>query len=277
AVGPDGRLRGEWSASDGGAGRMTAAANLHNLPTGFRVAVVAEPGHVFVRADLGQIEPRVLAAVSGDRALARATRADDLYAPVAEQLRCDRPTAKVAVLAAMYGQTSGVAGAALRRMERAYPRAMGYLRAAEEAGSRGVDTRTFGGRLLRAGRRAPAEESAVEVEPTTAEVADIPPGQRPVAPTGYGRFVRNGVVQGAAAEFFKAWAATVRVGLAPYAGRIVLCLHDELLVHVRREHAEATAALVASALDSTAAVWAAGTGVRFVADIGIVQRWSDAK
>ena len=66
-----GRLRGEWTGSDGAAGRMTATAGLHSLPADLRPAVVAEPGHVFVRADLGQIEPRVLAAVSGDRALAR--------------------------------------------------------------------------------------------------------------------------------------------------------------------------------------------------------------
>ena len=45
---------------------MTATAGLHNLPADLRPAVAAEPGHVFVRADLGQIEPRVLAAVSGD-------------------------------------------------------------------------------------------------------------------------------------------------------------------------------------------------------------------
>ena len=36
------------------------------MPAEMRPAVVAEPGHVFIRADLGQIEPRVLAAVSGD-------------------------------------------------------------------------------------------------------------------------------------------------------------------------------------------------------------------
>ncbi|NNE13111.1 MAG: DNA polymerase I, partial [Ilumatobacter sp.] len=62
----DGRLHGRWSSSDGAAGRMTASAGLHNLPAEMRPAVAAEPGHVFVRADLGQIEPRVLAAVSGD-------------------------------------------------------------------------------------------------------------------------------------------------------------------------------------------------------------------
>ncbi|MBX3287533.1 MAG: DNA polymerase I, partial [Actinobacteria bacterium] len=102
-VDPDGRLRGGWTGSDGAAGRMTASAGLHNLPADLRPAVAAEPGHVFVRADLGQIEPRVLAAVSGDPALARATQDDDLYLPVARQLGVDRPTAKVAVLGTMYG------------------------------------------------------------------------------------------------------------------------------------------------------------------------------
>jgi DNA polymerase-1 len=99
-----GRLRGEWSGSDGAAGRMTASAGLHNLPAELRPMVRAEPGHVFVRADLGQIEPRVLAAVSGDAALTRAATEDDLYSPVAARLKVDRPTAKVAVLAAMYGR-----------------------------------------------------------------------------------------------------------------------------------------------------------------------------
>ena len=86
---------------------MTATAGLHNMPADLRPAVVAEPGHVFVRADLGQIEPRVLAAVSGDAASPRRPRSDDMYAPVAEQLGVDRATAKVAVLGAMYGQTTG--------------------------------------------------------------------------------------------------------------------------------------------------------------------------
>ena len=82
-VGPDDRLRGAWTGSDGAAGRMTASAGLHNLPAELRAAVAAGPGQVFVRADLGQIEPRVLAAVSGDRGLAAASADADLYAPVA--------------------------------------------------------------------------------------------------------------------------------------------------------------------------------------------------
>ena len=40
-VGPDGRLRGRWTGSDGGAGRMTAQSGLHSLPAELRGAVAA--------------------------------------------------------------------------------------------------------------------------------------------------------------------------------------------------------------------------------------------
>lgn len=275
-IGDDGRLHGSWGASDGASGRMTARAGLHNLPASLRVAVVAERGNLFVRADLGQIEPRVLAVVSGDTALAAAAREDDMYAPVAEQLHCDRPTAKVAVLAAMYGQTSGAAGEALRRMEVAYPKALAYLRSAEESGRTGVDIRTWGGRLI---RLRPRERPVPADEPFDApadqpEPADADSG---LGIVGRGRFARNAVIQGAAAELFKAWAATVRTGMLPFDGRIVLCLHDELLLHVPAAHAQRAADLLQQALESTTAAWAAGSGVRFVADCTIVERWSDAK
>jgi DNA polymerase-1 len=254
-----GRLRGEWRASDGASGRMTASAGLHNLPTELRTAVRADPGWTLVRADLGQIEPRVLAAVSGDRSLATAAREEDMYAPVAAALRCDRPTAKVAVLAAMYGQTSGTAGAALRDMDRTYPTAMAYLRAAEAAGREGRDIRTYGGRLL------PLQAVAASGE--------LPQG-------GYGRFARNAVIQGAAAELFKAWAATVRDGLHNLSGSpgasIVLCLHDELLLHVPNDQVDSAIDVLRTSLAATTRWWAAGSSVQFVADIATGPDWASA-
>src|SRR5579875_1985683 len=44
-LGPDGRLRGAWTGSDGAAGRMTATGGLHNMPAAMRRAVIAAPGH----------------------------------------------------------------------------------------------------------------------------------------------------------------------------------------------------------------------------------------
>jgi len=260
-VGADDRLRGVWGASEG-AGRMTASAGLHNLPGELRPAIRPAPRRVLVRSDLGQIEPRVLAAVSGDARLAEAARDDDMYAPVARALGSDRPTAKVAVLAAMYGQTTGPAGEALKDMERTYPAAITYLRDAEDLGRRGVDLRTYGGRLL---RLSSLHQPGADGEQSSASAH------------GYGRFARNAVVQGAAAELFKAWAATVRAGLTGTDARIVLCLHDELLVECAEADSDRVAAIVDDALQSTAAWWCAGSGVRLVSDTTVAESWADAK
>jgi DNA polymerase-1 len=254
-LGADGRLRGSWTASDGAAGRMTASSGLHNMPAVFRQAVLAEDGHRFVRADLGQIEPRVLAAVSGDAALAAAAAADDMYLPVAAELGVDRPTAKVAMIAAMYGQTTGHGGVAGRRMRAAYPVAMGYLDTADRSARAGRDLRTYGGRRLPMSSGGSAAHEAAR-----------------------GRYGRNAVIQGAAAELFKMWAVTVRARTAPLGARIVLCLHDELLVHVPAGSAEQTAELVGSCLAEAAGRWVPpGCRVRFIADITTAGSWAEAK
>jgi DNA polymerase-1 len=261
-LGDDGRLRGSWTGSDGAAGRMTASAGLHNMPSEMRPAVAAEAGHVFVRADLGQVEPRVLAAVSGDKVLARATLDDDMYAPVAEQLELDRATAKVAVLGAMYGQTTGDGARALRRLEATYPVAMAYLADAYRSGQAGRDLRTYGGRLVRMSSLGPGDTGASE--------------ERGVA-AARGRYGRNALVQGAAAELFKVWAVTVRARAARHGAQIVLCLHDELLVHVGAESAVTVAQLLDDCLQEAVRHWSPGGAVRFLADIAVVERWSDAK
>ena len=253
-LGADGRLRGDWTGCDGAAGRMTASAGLHNMPSVLRAAVVAEPGHVFVRADLGQIEPRVLAAVSGDDALAAAAQSDDMYAPVAAALGVERPVAKVAVLGAMYGQTTGHGAQALRRLKAAYPVAMAYLDAGDRSGQAKRDVRTYGGRLV--------------------SMADTRPDS-PARAAGRGRYGRNALVQGAAAEFFKMWAVTVRARIG--SGRIVLCLHDELLLHVPDKDGEEAARLLGECLTETARRWAPGSRVRFISDTRILAAWADAK
>src|SRR5699024_8558027 len=63
-----GMITGRWAASGGGA---------LQLPEVVRPAVRADPGWRVVVADAAQMEPRVLAAMSGDRALAAAARGHD--------------------------------------------------------------------------------------------------------------------------------------------------------------------------------------------------------
>jgi DNA polymerase-1 len=271
-VGADGRLRGEWAGSDGAAGRMTATAGLHNLPADLRPAIAAEPDFVFVRADLGQIEPRILAAVSGDAALAVATQDSDMYAPVAARLGVERDIAKVAVLGAMYGQTTGRGAEALRGLETNYPVAMAYLQRAAGSAEGGNDLRTRGGRLVRMGGN--------DLDGSDSE------GRSRAAARG--RYGRNAMVQGAAAEFFKTWAAVVRARLSTLddRARIVLCLHDELLLHVPGSRGADLGGTIDDWLQEAAHRWlapstAAGSStavsVRFVADVSVVDRWSDAK
>ncbi|MEM7285660.1 MAG: DNA polymerase [Actinomycetota bacterium] len=258
----DGRLRGGWSGADGAAGRMTATAGLHNLPAVMRPVVAAEAGHRLVRADLGQIEPRILAAVSGDEALIEATQGDDLYLPVARRLGVEREIAKVAVLGAMYGATTGQSAGALAGLERNYPVAMALLERAAESGRAGEDVFTTGGRRVR-----------MWVDRSTEGDLD----RAISAAAARGRYARNALIQGAAAEFFKVWAITVRRRARSLRAEVVLCLHDELLVHVPEDEAEAAAAMVVESLREAAGYWSPRQDVRYLADVSIVERWSEAK
>jgi DNA polymerase-1 len=139
---------------------------------------------------------------------------------------------------------------------------MAFLRSAEESGRRGVDLRTYGGRLLRLSTLREALEEA---------------GPDSTMAHSYGRFARNAVVQGAAAELFKAWASTVRAGLVGLDARIVLCLHDELLVETAADRASDVVAVVEQSLRSTGSWWCAGSGVRLVSDTSVVTSWAEAK
>ena len=106
---PGGVVSGRWATRGGGA---------LQIPKVVRRAVVADPGWQLVVADAGQLEPRVLAAVSGDARLATAGAAGDLYAALAAGRVRRRPgPAKLALLGAMYGQTGGAALPALAALQ----------------------------------------------------------------------------------------------------------------------------------------------------------------
>jgi DNA polymerase-1 len=133
---------------------------------------------------------------------------------------------------------------------------MGLLDHAYAAGTERRPLRTYGGRLI----------------PLDAVLAGDA-----AADAARGRYARNAVIQGSAAELFKAWAATVRHTVAPLGARVVLCLHDELLLHVPEAHASATAAALGRALDDSARRWAGSAAVRFVAEVSVIRSWAEAK
>ena len=177
--------------------------------------------------------------------------------------------AKVAVLAAMYGQTSGTAADALRDMERAYPTAMRFLQSAHDDGRAGRDVLTWAGRRVRmwhldplapdAGpRRVRAHQSVLGRD---GDGSRATPSSR-ARPPSCSRPGRPPSAPGSRAEG---------------TGEVVLCLHDELLLHVRERRRRAPArAPWSTTWRAPPARWT-DAGVRFVADVAVVRRWSDAK
>jgi DNA polymerase-1 len=138
---------------------------------------------------------------------------------------------------------------------------MRYLTEADLAGQVGRDIRTYGGRLIGMGS-------------SRADLDDRDSRSRAAA---RGRYGRNAMVQGAAAEFFKVWAAMVRARADALDAGIVLCLHDELLVHAPIEHGDAVADLIVDCLADAVRHWAPDDAVRFVVDVSTIRRWSDSK
>lgn len=261
---PGGVVSGRWATRGGGA---------LQVPKVVRRAVVADPGWCFVVADAGQLEPRVLAAVSGDARLAAAGEADDLYAALAkDSFDGDRPKAKVALLGAMYGQTGGAAIPALAVLRKHYPTAFEYVEAAARTGEAGGLVRSWLGRTCPPSSTAwrdagldPPEESGP---------ADVSQGG--ASGRARGRFTRNFVIQATAAEWALVLLATLRTELAGMRAEIVLFVHDEVGVHCPVAEADAVAAAVRLAAGRAGDLLFGRTEVRFPLDVSIVDCYADA-
>jgi DNA polymerase I len=289
---PGGVVSGRWATRGGGA---------LQIPRVVRRAVQADPGWTFVVADAGQLEPRVLAAMSGDPGLTNAARAGDLYSALAtDSFGGDRPKAKVALLGAMYGQTGGQAAPALAVLKHSYPVAWEYVEAAARAGE--------GGGLVRSwlGRTCP---------PASVPLRDVPPdyvdgqsagadGEGPRATAtarARGRFTRNFVIQATAAEWALALLARLRTalgsatpggtppgdasagsgGAAPAGSggspELVFFQHDEVVVHCPARDAPEVVAAVHRAADDARRLLFGDTPVRFPLGASIVECYADAK
>ncbi|GAA2354205.1 bifunctional 3'-5' exonuclease/DNA polymerase [Dactylosporangium salmoneum] len=258
---PGGVVSGRWATRGGGA---------LQIPKIVRRAVVADPGWALVVADAGQLEPRVLAAVAGDRRLARAGAAGDLYAALAtEAFDGDRAKAKIAMLGAMYGQTGGNAAPALAALRRFYPTAWDLVEEAARTGESGGLVRTWLGRTCPPASvswREGFDEPGAEVE-----------SRGGAKGRARGRFTRNFVIQGTAAEWALVLLARLRAALAGRRAELVFFQHDEVIVHCPQEEAQEVAAAVHAAGDEARRLLFGDTEVRFPLDVTIVGRYSDAK
>lgn len=267
-----GVVSGRWASRGGGA---------MQIPAQIRGAAVADPGYLFIVADVAQLEPRVLAALAQDSAMAAAGsdaagHNKDLYAGIAAQgFGGDRGMAKIALLGAIYGSTTGESGRLVPQLARMYPRALDFVEQAARAGERGESVTTHLGRSTppvsaewRAGQRSTSAEEQRRAES---------------AARSRGRFTRNFVVQGTAAEWASCWLAELRRKLralpdnAAKAPQIVAFLHDEVVIHCPVELIEEVSALVHASSKAATQLLFGNIPLEFPVKAVVVECYADAK
>ena len=285
----DGRFRPEFLAGGTVTGRwVTNGGGGLQIPKVIRRAVVADPGWRLVVADADQMEPRVLAAISRDPGLMEvAGRETDLYQSVSDRaFSGDRAQAKLAVLGAVYGQTSGDGLKNLAALRRRFPRAVAYVDDAARAGEEGRLVRTWLGRTCPPAAGA-SDDAAEEAGIPVPDAEDEPgagsgpqewvPGYASTNARARGRFARNFVVQGSAADWALLLLAALRRTCADMAAELVFFQHDEVIVHCPEEEAEAVVAAIREAAELAGRLTFGETPVRFPFTTAVVESYADAK
>jgi len=278
--GRTGRIHTNYAQAVAATGRLSSIEpNLQNIPIRrpegrrIRQAFIAPPGHVLLAADYSQIELRIMAHLSGDESLRDAFAADrDVHQATAAEVFAveltavtadQRRTAKVINFGLIYGMSAfGLArnlgierGAAARYVERYFERYPGVKRFMDNTRAQARETgyveTVFGRRLylpdIRSGNaqmRQYAERSAI-----------------------------NAPMQGTAADIIKRAMISVdawcRRESAP--ARLIMQVHDELVLEVRSEALEAVSAAVRGHMVSAATL-----SVPLRVDLGSGANWDEA-
>jgi len=260
-VAPDGRIHATFRQTVARTGRLSSdRPNLHNIPVRtdegrrFREAFVPSAGRRMLVADYDQVELRAIAHLSGDPGLSAAFAAgEDIHRTVAARVfgierdevnHEQRSTAKMVSYGLAYGmeayglsQRLGVPVEEAKEILDAYfggfPSVRDYMeQAVEEARVNGYTVTTFG-------RRRPLPD-LVSPNHQVRQAAE--------------RQAMNAGIQGLAADLFKMALIRLDSGLETggYRSDLVLQVHDEVLVDVDPDEAEAVEALTREALTGAA-------------------------
>ena len=281
AVAPDGRIHATFNQMVARTGRLSSEdPNLHNIPVRsergreFRRAFVAAEGCRLLVADYNQIELRVIAHLAQDPGLIEAfaegrdihtTTAASVFGVPEDQVTPEmRAKAKMVSYGLAYGmeayglgQRLGIpteeATAILDAYFAAFPNVRSYMeRVVEETRERGYTETEFGRR-----RRIPELNSPNYRVRQAAE-----------------RQAMNAPIQGLAADIFK--VALVRLDAAieeqGHSSRIVLQIHDEIMLEVTPDEAEEVRRLTVDTMTH-----AAELRVPLEVHVAIGDSWADAK
>jgi len=277
----DGRLHTTFNQTVAATGRLsTSNPNLQSIPIRtelgrtIRSAFVAEPGWKLLSADYSQVELRILAHVSGEPKLREAfLRGDDIHAATAaEVLGKDRATltkdernrAKAVNFGIIYGISAfGLSEQLEISREEAqafidaylarFPHVQDFIQRTVEQAERDGFVRT----LL--GRRRP--------------IPELRASNRQTRSLGE-RLAVNSVMQGTAADVIKVAMVAIhrRLRAEGRAARLVLQVHDELLLEVPEAEVSAVRELVRGEMCG-----AYPLDPPLVVDVGVGDDWTEAK
>ena len=281
SIAADGRVHTSFKQCVTATGRISSVEpNLQNIPVRtaegreIRKAFVASPGNVLVGADYSQIELRLLAHISGDENLIdafnsgadihRRTAAEVFHTPFDEVTKEQRSAAKAVNFGIVYGisdfglaQNLGIpvktAGSYIKRYFERYPHVQAYLKNSV------ADAREKGYAETIYGRRRPMPELRSSSYNTRS----------------FGeRVAMNMPIQGSAADIIKIAMVHVDKALreAGLKGRLVLQIHDELIVDAPEEEAKTVQKLMETCMEQVADL-----KVRLIAEAAMGRSWYDTK
>ena len=252
-IGPDGRIHSTFNQTEARTGRLSSDnPNLQNIPirtelgSQLRGFFIAKPGCVFVDADYSQIELRILAHITGDEHMQAAFRSgEDIHRstaakiygiPLSEVTPRLRTAAKAINFGIMYGKGAfslsedlGVsvreAGAFLKNYLASFPKVDSYMQQTiADAKEKGYVSTLFGR------RRA---------------LPELANSNMNVRASGE-RMARNTPIQGTAADVIKLAMVKVwrRIRAEGLQSRLILTVHDELIVEAPEAEAETAARIL---------------------------------
>ena len=283
-AGPDSRIHTTFNQTATATGRLSSSnPNLQNIPVRgdmgrrMRTCFTAGPGMKLISADYSQVELRVLAHYSQDPTLLSAFRnGEDIHTRTAALLHDvdpsqigpdERRKAKTINFGLIYGmgarklgQDLGIPLSEARMfMERYFTRfahIKEFFDGVEEEARRNGYVTTLSGRR----RPLPDMRSQSGQARALAE-----------------RQAVNTLIQGSAADLIKfAMLAVHNDGaLRRMKAKLLLQIHDELIVEVPERNAEEAASRLAALMTDTSA-WGVQLHVPLVADAGIGRNWGEA-
>ena len=278
-IGSDRRVHSTFDQTAAVTGRISSnEPNLQNIPTRtaqgreIRRAFIAPEGRVLVDADYSQIELRVLAHMSGDPGMVAAFRnGEDIHTRTAAEvyevaLEAVTPAMRSAAKAVNFGIVYGISDFGLARnigvtraeagafIERYFARYPGVRHFMDDAVAKG---KTLGYAATLMGRRRSLPELSASAH------------QRRM----FGeRAAMNTPVQGTAADIIKLAMVRVERALSGLQARLILQVHDELIVESPLDEAEHVAALLKAEMEQVVSL-----SVPLVVDAHIGPSWFEAK